>query len=55
MKRILARTKILGTSPFGLVEMTRQRIRPSIKRSAYSDCPCCGGRGVAENFRKHGD
>ena len=33
VKRDRARTKILRTSPFGLIEMTRQRIRPSIKRS----------------------
>ncbi|MFM2093604.1 MAG: hypothetical protein RIS70_728, partial [Planctomycetota bacterium] len=45
MKRDRARTKILRTSPFGLIEMTRQRIRPSINRSVYSGCPCCSGRG----------
>ncbi len=45
MKRDRARTKILRTSPFGLIEMTRQRIRPSLKRSVYTDCPCCNGRG----------
>jgi ribonuclease E len=28
--------------------MTRQRIRPSVKRSVYGDCPCCGGRGVVK-------
>lgn len=48
MRRDRARTKILRTSPFGLVEMTRQRIRPSLKRSVYGDCPCCGGRGVVK-------
>lgn len=48
MKRDRARTKILRTSPFGLIEMTRQRIRPSLKRSIFSDCPCCGGRGVVK-------
>src|SRR5690606_17387933 len=41
VKRDRARTKILRTSPFGLIEMTRQRIRPSLKRSVYRDCPCC--------------
>lgn len=45
MKRDRARTKILRTSPFGLVEMTRQRIRPGLQRSFYQDCPCCSGRG----------
>ena len=48
MKRDRARTKILRTSPFGLIEMTRQRIRPSLKRSIFSDCPCCNGRGVVK-------
>ena len=48
MRRDRARTKILRTSPFGLIEMTRQRIRPSLKRSVYTDCPCCSGRGVVK-------
>ncbi len=48
MKRDRAKTKILRTSPFGLIEMTRQRIRPSLKRSTYYECPCCGGRGVVK-------
>jgi ribonuclease E len=48
LRRDRARTKILRTSPFGLIEMTRQRIRPSLKRSVYRDCPCCGGRGVVK-------
>lgn len=48
MRRDRARTKILRTSPFGLIEMTRQRIRPSLKRSVYEDCPCCSGRAVVK-------
>ena len=48
MERDRARTKILRTSPFGLIEMTRQRIRPSLKRSVYEDCPCCQGRAVVK-------
>src|SRR5690606_7089648 len=48
LRRDRARTKILRTSPFGLIEMTRQRIRPSLKRSVYRDCPCCNGRGVVK-------
>jgi ribonuclease E len=45
VKRDRARTKILKISAFGLIEMTRQRIRPSLKRSVYQDCPHCGGTG----------
>jgi ribonuclease E len=49
VKRDRARTKILRTSPFGLIEMTRQRIRPSIKRSVYKECPACGGSGLVKS------
>ena len=43
VKRDRARTKILKISAFGIIEMTRQRIRPSLKRSVYMDCPYCHG------------
>ena len=49
IKRDRARTKILRTSPFGLIEMTRQRVRPSLKRSVYRDCPICAGAGVVKS------
>ena len=48
MKRDRARTKILRTSPFGLVEMTRQRIRPSLRKSIFQDCPTCSGTGTVK-------
>jgi ribonuclease E len=48
VRRDRARTKILRTSPFGLIEMTRQRIRPSIKKSVYDNCPTCAGTGVVK-------
>jgi ribonuclease E len=28
--------------------MTRQRVRPSLKRSVFRDCPCCTGRGIVK-------
>jgi ribonuclease E len=40
-----ARTKILKMSAFGIIEMTRQRIRPSLRRSVFEDCPACHGTG----------
>ncbi len=49
VKRDRARTKILRTSPFGLIEMTRQRIRPSLKRSVYKECPGCVGSGLVKS------
>ncbi len=48
IKRDRARTKILRMSQFGLIEMTRQRIRPSLKRSVYEDCVRCAGAGVVK-------
>ncbi len=48
VKRDRARTKILRTSPFGLIEMTRQRIRPSLKRSVFRECPSCSGSGLVK-------
>ena len=45
IKRDRARTKILKMSQFGLIEMTRQRIRPSLKRSVFQDCPHCMATG----------
>ena len=41
-----AKTKVLGMSQFGIVELTRQRMRPSLKRSIYFDCPHCKGAGL---------
>lgn len=49
VRRDRARTKILRTSPFGLIEMTRQRIRPSLKRSVYRECPACTGTGLVKS------
>ena len=40
-----ARTKALAVSELGLVEMTRQRVRPSLWHSMTFDCPTCAGTG----------
>jgi ribonuclease E len=48
LRRDRARTKILRISQFGIIEMTRQRIRPSLKRSIFSDCPHCRGCGFVK-------
>lgn len=44
-----ARSKILRISMFGIVEMTRQRIRPSLRSSTYLACPQCGGSGFIKS------
>ena len=41
-----AKTKVLRMSQFGIIEITRQRMRPSLKRSIYYDCPHCKGAGL---------
>ncbi len=40
-----SRNSILPISEFGLVEMTRERIRPSILHTLSDICPCCDGIG----------
>lgn len=40
-----AKTNIIGMSDFGLIQITRQRIRPSVINSVSKVCPMCGGSG----------
>ncbi|TFG51058.1 MAG: Rne/Rng family ribonuclease, partial [Gemmatimonadales bacterium] len=40
-----ARTKAFAVSELGLIEMTRQRVRPSLWHSHTTSCPTCGGNG----------
>ena len=49
LKRDRARTKILRISQFGIVEMTRQRIQPSLKKRIFNDCPHCNSTGYVKN------
>ena len=44
-----ARSRILRISSFGVVEMTRQRMRPSLQSSTYLACPHCGGSGYVKS------
>jgi len=40
-----SKTKILQISEFGLIEMTRKRVRQSLERSLTQPCTYCGGTG----------
>ena len=40
-----ARTKAYAVSELGLIEMTRQRVRPSLWQSMTAECPTCSGTG----------
>ena len=41
-----ARIQLGRISRFGLLEMSRQRLRPSLGESAYHTCPRCSGHGT---------
>ncbi len=45
LKKDRARTKPLRISELGLVEMTRQRMRPSLKTALHETCQACRGTG----------
>ena len=44
-----AHSKVLKISRFGVVEMTRQRMRPSLQSSTSRSCPHCGGDGFVKS------
>lgn len=46
MKDDRGKHKILRISQFGLIQMTRQRLRPSLRQSEFARCPHCGGTGL---------
>lgn len=46
LKNDKARTNVGRISRFGLVEMSRQRIRPSIEFTSYETCGHCHGKGL---------
>ncbi len=46
LKNDKARTNVGRISRFGLMEMSRQRIRPSIEFTSYEPCQHCHGRGL---------
>jgi ribonuclease E len=45
LKRDRARTTTLPISTLGLLEMTRQRMRPSLRMANYVECQSCTGHG----------
>jgi ribonuclease G len=45
LARDRARTKAFQVSELGLVEMTRQRVRPSLYQTQTEPCPTCAGTG----------
>ncbi len=45
-----ARIQVGRISQFGLLEMSRQRLRPSLIDASSSSCPSCGGSGMIPNL-----
>jgi len=50
MKNDRARTDVSGISPFGLMELVRQRLGSSAISVSTEPCPCCGGTGIRRNL-----
>ena len=48
MKEDRAKHKILPPSRFGLIQITRQRVRPEMKIKTVENCPACDGKGEVE-------
>ncbi len=40
-----AKTHLVQVSELGLIQMTRQRMRPSLESAVYDTCPYCEGKG----------
>ena len=46
MSKDRARHNILPLSKFGLMQITRQRVRPALDITTSEDCPVCHGKGI---------
>lgn len=46
-----ARIKVGRISPFGMLEITRQRVGPGLKRTVFTQCPHCKGAGWARTVQ----
>lgn len=46
LKNDRARIQVGRISAFGLLELSRQRLRPSLQETAFTQCPHCAGTGL---------
>lgn len=53
LKRDKARIDVGKISKFGLMEMSRQRIRSSLLERSFVSCPHCGGRGTIKSIESN--
>ncbi|MEN0021150.1 MAG: Rne/Rng family ribonuclease, partial [Planctomycetota bacterium] len=48
LKRDRAKSTVAPISMFGILEMTRQRMRGSLRSQTFAECPACSGRGMVK-------
>lgn len=53
VKRDKARTQVARISQFGLLELSRQRLKPTILEGNYLTCPHCDGSGLVKSKISH--
>lgn len=49
LRKDRSKTSVSAISEFGLVEMTRKRVRRSLRKTIFMDCPYCQGAGAVLN------
>jgi ribonuclease E len=49
LKADKARVTVDRISQFGMLEMSRQRIKPTIEHASYLECPHCSGKGKVKS------
>jgi ribonuclease G len=52
LKKDRTKTQVGNISEFGLIEMTRKRVRRSLRKTLFTDCPYCQGAGVILSERQ---
>lgn len=50
LKQDRARIQVGRISPFGLLELSRQRLRPSLQETSFEICPHCSGMGMIRSI-----
>lgn len=48
LKHDRAKSTVIPISEFGILQLTRQRMRPSHESVHFTDCPTCRGRGLLQ-------
>jgi ribonuclease E len=49
LRKDKARVRVAPMSEFGIMQLTRQRVRPSLKQETYTTCRACRGTGYVKS------